>query len=135
MISHKQTPHGRLLADKYLLTDTPQPDMINLMSIKWEKMRYGEEQIVYVDFPWEYDIQEQGIVCFEAWDLLHYQLIIDDQSVVLIQSPALLEKETLSDISTWVCLDEKCKEAIERNELEGEIVVLTPAEEEIVTID
>lgn len=124
MISYQQTPHGRLLAQKYLLTDTPQPDMINLSPRKGEKMRYGETSLVYIDFPGEYDIADQSIVCYEAGDLLHYQLIIDNESIILLQNPALLEKESLSDISTRVCIDTKCKEAIERDELEGEIIVL-----------
>lgn len=89
-------------------------------------MRYdNQDNLIFIDFPGEYDIQDKNVVCYETGDLLHYQLVVDDQAVIIVQSPALLEKETLGDVATWICRDTKCKDAIERDELEGEIAVLT----------
>lgn len=87
-------------------------------------MRYSQDVDTHIDFPGEYDIAENTIVCFEANEMLHYQLIIEGESIVVIQNPALLEKETLGDVDTRICLDAHCKDAIERDELEGAIVVL-----------
>jgi len=43
---------------------------------------------------------------------------------VLIQDVALLEKETLADVDVWLCTNQKAKDAIERDELEGDIIVM-----------
>ena len=124
MIAYEQTPHWRLFAGRFLFTDVPQWEYINLAPLPGEAMRYGKTATTQVDFPGEYDIAENSVVCFESGGLLHYQLLIDEQVVVIIQSPALLEKETLWDVDVGICTNEECKHAIERDELEGEIVVL-----------
>ena len=54
----------------------------------------------------------------------------DEGSIVLIQDHALLEKETVSDVTTRLCTNEKTKEAIERDELEGDIIVMTQEQSE-----
>lgn len=88
-------------------------------------MRYETDDKIIVDFPGEYDISGHTVTCFDAGGYLHYQLFLDDQHIIIIQHPALLEKETLGDIDCRLCIDESCKKAVERDELEGEIVVLT----------
>ena len=42
----------------------------------------------------------------------------EDGIIVVIQDPALLEKETIGEVETRLCTTEKTKEAIERDELE-----------------
>ena len=91
---------------------------------KWSAMRYDETLLSFVDFPGEYDIQWHSIVCYDAWGYLHYQIVTDDNIIVIIQDSALLEKETLGDIDTWFCTTTKTKEAIERDELEWTIIVM-----------
>jgi hypothetical protein len=121
---YSTTPHWYLIQNTYLLTDTPQPDVINLSPTKWAAMRYDQTLLSFIDFPGEYDIQDHGIVCYDAWGYLHYQLITDDGIIVLIQDPALLEKETIGEVETWLCTSEKTKDAIERDELEWTIIVM-----------
>ncbi len=87
-------------------------------------MRYDTTTAKLVDFPGEYDIDEQSIVCFDAWWYLHYQLITEKGVIILMQDVALLEKETLADVDVWLCTNQKAKDAIERDELEGQIVVM-----------
>jgi len=41
-----------------------------------------------------------------------------------MQDVALLEKETLADVDVRLCTDQKAKDAIERDELEGTIIVM-----------
>ncbi len=118
------TPHWYPIKDTYLLTDNQQDGTINLMLTKGDAMRYDLSKNKVVDFPGEYDIEGYGIVCFDAGDSLHYQLIIEDEVVVIIQDPALLEKESLGDVDTRLCTSEACKEAIERDELEGNIIIM-----------
>jgi hypothetical protein len=60
------TPHGYLIKDTFLLTDSPHPDYINLASSKGAAMRYDATPNPLVDFPGEYDMQGHSIVCFEA---------------------------------------------------------------------
>jgi hypothetical protein len=44
--------------------------------------------------------------------------------LVIIQDSALLEKETLGEVTTRLCTTQKAKDAIERDELEGNIIVM-----------
>jgi hypothetical protein len=118
------TPHGYLINDTFLFTDTPQDGNINLAVTKWPAMRYDSSIVKLVDFPGEYDIDGHTIVCFDAGGYLHYQLITEKWVIVLIQDVALLEKETLVDVEYWLCTNEKAKDAIERDELEGDIIVM-----------
>lgn len=87
-------------------------------------MRYERTTLQLVDFPGEYDIAGNTVICFDAGGYLHYQLHTEKGVLVLIQDVALLEKETLTDVDIWLCTNEKAKDAIERNELEGEIIVM-----------
>lgn len=119
------TPHGYCINDTFLLTTTPQSGYINLACTKGAAMRYDDTaRYSLVDFPGEYDIHGHAIVCFDAWWYLHYHISTDSGVVVIIQDNALLEKETLGEVTTWLCTHQKVKDAIERDELEGSIVVM-----------
>lgn len=118
------TPYGYLIDDTFLFTDTPQENVINLAVVKWPAMRYDSTVVRLVDFPWEYDIDGHTIICFEAGGYLHYQVVTEKGVFVLMQDVALLEKETLADVDFRLCTDQKAKDAIERDELEGEIIVM-----------
>ena len=121
---YTSTPHGYLIDNTFLFTDVPQDNAINLAITKWPAMRYDSSVVKLVDFPGEYDIDGHTIICFDAGGYLHYQLITDKWVIVLMQDVALLEKETLADVDVRLCTDQKAKDAIERDELEGTIVVM-----------
>lgn len=118
------TPYGYLINNTFLFTDTPQDDAINLAVVKWPGMRYDSSIAKLVDFPGEYDIDGHTIICFDAWGYLHYQLVTEKWVIVVIQDVALLEKETLADVDVWLCTNQKAKDAIERDELEGDSIVM-----------
>jgi hypothetical protein len=118
------TPFGYLIDNTFLFTDIPQDNAINLAVTKWPAMRYDNSVVKLVDFPGEYDIDGHTIVCFDAWGYLHYQIITEKWVIVLMQDTALLEKETLADVDIWLCTNQKAKDAIERDELEGEVIVM-----------
>jgi len=121
---YTSTTHGYLIGDTFLFTDTPQDDSINLAVTKWPAMRYDNSVVKLVDFPGEYDIDGKSIVCFDAWGYLHYQVITEKGVIIIIQDVALLEKETLADVDIRLCTNQKAKDAIERDELEGQIIVM-----------
>ncbi|USN55684.1 MAG: hypothetical protein H6765_03710 [Candidatus Peribacteria bacterium] len=88
-------------------------------------MLYGDHAGTTVEFPGEYDVQGISITCFEAANLLHYVVRIDDKDIAILQDKAVFDVENFDGIDQWVVVNEAIKNEIENLELEGEITVLS----------
>ena len=130
MIHFKQKWDGWLIANKIFFGTTwEEKNDIVLRFEKWDAMRYGKNDTNIVEFPWEYDIKDISIACFEADKKLSYVIGLADQRIALLQNPAALEVASFDKIDTRLCLDDTVKEEVERLEMEGEIGVLKSEEE------
>jgi len=112
-----------LIGDVVVIGSTSK-DKITLATAKGPSMNYGIHDLKTVNFPWEYDINDVAISCFEADDVLSYIIRIDDQQVALLQNSAILEVANFDGVDEWVCANASIKEELESLELEGDITVL-----------
>jgi hypothetical protein len=88
-------------------------------------MKYGQQDITYVDFPGEYDIHGHAVIAYATEELLHYIISVDDKRYAIIQDAVVIQKEDFEHIDIWVVSDEDVKREIERQELEGEIKLMS----------
>ena len=102
---------------------------INLRLTKWDRVRYGENELNEIDFPGEYDIDGTTIKCMEADDALHYTIITDAEKVVILQKAAALEVTNFDAVDLWICVDASIKKEIEGLEMTGDITVLGETED------
>jgi hypothetical protein len=88
-------------------------------------MKYGQQDITFVDFPGEYDIHGHAVICYATDELLHYIISVDDKRYAIIQDSFVIQKEDFEHIDIWVVTDESIKREIERQELEGSIQLMS----------
>ncbi len=105
--------------------ETTVPWLIMLSWVKWDEMTYGKVQSSCISFPWEYDVSDVSITCYEVEDSLHYVIqFADGERYSLLQHAAVLEKKDIEWIDTWYVTDSWIQQEIEQLELEWDIIIL-----------
>lgn len=103
--------------------------LIQLIVTKWEGMRYWTKRNHIVDFPWEYDINGEGIRCWESKGKLSFVVRTGTTSLALLSNSEVLELWAFDDVDEFYCVDQSVMEEIEKMELEGEIKLFDAVEE------
>ncbi len=121
------------LEDGHLLFDTiyigqwhkPQKADLSLRLEQGNPVVYSKESMI-VDFPGEYELVGYNIIAFVTPNktTLNYVIRFWTKKVAYIQHVSALDDDILSDMDTWFVLNESLKDAIERRELWGDIVIV-----------
>ncbi len=122
-----KTDDGYLLFDTIYIWQWPKPQKADL-ALRLEQgnpVIYSKESMI-VDFPGEYELAGYNIIVFTTpnKNTLNYIIRFWNKKVAYIQHVSALDDDMLSDMDTWFVWNESLKEAIERRELGGTVVIV-----------
>lgn len=122
-----KTDDGYLLFDTIYIWQWPKPQKADL-ALRLEQgnpVIYSKESMI-VDFPGEYELAGYNIVVFTTpnKNTLNYIIRFWNKKVAYIQHVSALDDDMISDMDNWFVWNESLKEAIERRELGGTVVIV-----------
>lgn len=105
------------------------PGKINLASLIGTEMRYhnqeSTEEVMLIDYPGEYNIQDWMIKVFIGKNQkLNYLIEGVTRKFGIVQSPDVLEEGDVDDMDAWLYKGENIEKKIDQLELEGEKINL-----------
>lgn len=100
--------------------------LINLASLPWSDMRYQQSDLIIIDYPGEYDINQRSIKALLGKNnKLNYLIQGKNKKFWIIQSPDVLESDEIEEMETWLYLGEWIEKKFAQLEMEGELINLT----------
>lgn len=106
--------------------DAPAGTLLDLRINPGEPMNYYAKDNSKVDFPGEYELSWYRILALSKPNsmLLNYIISFQDNKVAFIQDKKILQEDDITDMDTRYITDETIGDAIEKWELEWEIVTI-----------
>lgn len=111
-----------LIAQKYFLWEqSPEQGILHLCPMIGEEVIYQTKRTAFkVDFPWQYDINDDFIFAYAGKDSkLNYLLNINNKRVLVLQTPSLLQDEEIA-ADVWLYTNDFALSVLDKLELEGE---------------
>jgi len=105
---------------------------INLSATKWEDMVYGKADILFINYPWEYDIEGMFIKVFaDKTGRLNYILEWEGKKTfAIVQSPSALDHEEIVEAKTIYYTDDAVEKILDKMEVEAKRERLVRKQEE-----
>ncbi len=91
--------------------------LIQLVTTKWEAMRYWTTNNNIVSFPWEYDIDGENVRCWEAKNQLSFLVRSGKKSMALLSNKEVLEIWSFDDVDEFYCAEQSIIDEIERMDM------------------
>ncbi len=126
MVNFKIEADGYLIENKFLYSfSQPNWKYINLDIVIWDDMTYDKIDYNIINFPWEYDIKWNRIICL-VWkdNKLNYLVFMKQKKFWVIQSPDILESDEIQNMEYWLYTNDSVEKKIDQLELEWEKIKL-----------
>ena len=126
MVNFKIEADGYLIENKFLYSfSQPNWKYINLGVVIWDDMTYDKIDYNIINFPWEYDIKWNRIICL-VWkdNKLNYLVFMKQKKFWIIQSPDILESDEIQNMEYWLYTNDSVEKKIDQLELEWEKIKL-----------
>lgn len=126
MVNFKIEADGYLIENKFLYSfSQPNWKYINLGTVIWDDMTYDKIDYNIINFPWEYDIKWNRVICL-VWkdNKLNYLVFMKQKKFWVIQSPDILESDEIQNMEYWLYTNDSVEKKIDQLELEWEKIKL-----------
>lgn len=124
----QQLDDGCVLFDTlYIGTgEVPHGIDIVLRYTKWPDMVYHKHDLMEINYPWEYEINGYNIqaIITPKSDTLNYIIRFGNKKVAFIQDEKALDSDEVGNMNTRYVVWSTIQDAIERRELEGEVILV-----------